>query len=194
VTRGYDSVMTDGAGPRDQAALVRALLAARQAGDAELITSAAISLPLGQRFGAHPGQVPALLYEAYAQATAAPRRCRLAAALARAWVYGGHPERPRVFARDWADEARVTRLGLEREALLREVGAATGLAGRRRRFGSADERARVAVRKAISAALARVAQQDAALARLFRDTVRTGTVCRYDPDPARPVTWILDGS
>jgi hypothetical protein len=96
-------------------------------------------------------------------------------------------------ARDWADEARVTRLELEREALLREVGAATGLAGRRRRFGSADERARVAVRKAISAALARVAQRDAALARLFRDTVRTGAACRYDPDPARPVTWILDG-
>jgi len=602
VTGGYDSVMTDGAGTRDQAALVRALLAARQAGDAELIENAAVSLPLGQRFGAHPGQVPALLYEAYAQATAAPRRCRLAAALARAWVYGGYPERSRVFAReatdlalstgdprlvadaldaallanwgpdcfaerlslaarleevaahltepelrltaclwrlttawecldvvavqrqlraldrlaeesgsariayfaaarqamhtvvtadlatadlaiaraaglggaaaepdleavthslaaararragdsaallseaaafaaygaaegvpsvtaeaavlwleggepgralellrqlaggglasvprdvdfllttvslvqvaaalcredavaaeiaaegvrllepyagravlnagavtfhgvveeylfracaalgepsaaswrnqasasyqrlgaacwlprldtrlggqparrppaaavvhlrpdgagwlvgydgatfalpdlkglhylrelarhpgadvaalelaaagqggavlaespagevadtralaayrrrlrdidaeldearDWADEARVTRLGLEREALLREVGAATGLAGRRRRFGSADERARVAVRKAISAALARVAQRDAALARLFRDTVRTGAACRYDPDPARPVTWILDGS
>jgi hypothetical protein len=96
-------------------------------------------------------------------------------------------------ARDWADEARVTRLELEREALLREVGAATGLAGRRRRFGSADERARVAVRKAISAALARVAQRDAALARLFRDTVRTGAACRYDPDPARPVTWVLDG-
>jgi hypothetical protein len=597
VTRGYDSVMTDGAGTRDQAALVRALLDARQAGDAELIENAAVNLPLGQRFGAHPGQVPALLYEAYAQATAAPRRCRLAAALARAWVYGGYPERSRVFAReatdlasttgdprlvadaldaallanwgpdcfaerlslaarleevaahliepeprltaclwrlttawecldvvavqrqlraldrlaeesgsariayfaaarqamhavvtadldtadlaiaraadlgapaaepdleavthslaaararragdcatllteaaafaaygaaegvpsvtaeaavlwleggepgralallhqlagggldsvardvdfllttvslvqvaaalchedavaaeiategvrflepyagravlnagavtfhgvveeylfracaargepsaaswrnqasaaylrlgaacwlprlgeyplrrppaasavhlrpdgagwlvgfdgatftlpdlkglrylrelarrpgadvaaldlaaaghgggvladspagevadeqalaayrrrlrdidaeldearDWADEARVTRLGLEREALLREVGAATGLAGRRRRFGSADERARVAVRKAISASLARVAQQDAALARLFRDTVRTGAACRYDPDPARPVTWILDG-
>ena len=50
MTRGYDSVMTDGAGPRDQASLVRALLAARQAGDAELITSAAVSLPLGQRF------------------------------------------------------------------------------------------------------------------------------------------------
>jgi hypothetical protein len=42
-------------------------------------------------------------------------------------------------------------------------------------------------------ALARVAQQDAALARLFRDTVRTGAVCRYDPDPARPVRWLLDG-
>jgi hypothetical protein len=108
VTRGYDSVMTDGAGTRDQASLVRALLAARQAGDAELITSAAVSLPLGQRFGAHPGQVPALLYEAYAQATEAPPRCRLAAALARAWVYGGYPERSRVFAREATDLAVST--------------------------------------------------------------------------------------
>ena len=108
MTRGYDSVMTDGAGPRDQASLVRALLAARQAGDAELITSAAVSLPLGQRFGAHPGQVPALLYEAYAQATEAPRRCRLAAALARAWVYGGYPERSRDFAREATDLASGT--------------------------------------------------------------------------------------
>ena len=108
MTCGYDSVMTDGAGPRDQASLVRALLAARQAGDAELITSAAVSLPLGQRFGAHPGQVPALLYEAYAQATEAPRRCRLAAALARAWVYGGYPERSRVFAREATDLALST--------------------------------------------------------------------------------------
>ncbi|MGW7442791.1 hypothetical protein [Kitasatospora sp. NPDC054795] len=24
------------------------------------------------------------------------------------------------------------------------------------------------------------------------DEVRTGTSCRYDPDPARPVTWLLD--
>ena len=108
MTGGYDSVMTDGAGTRDQAALVRALLAARQAGDAELIENAAVSLPLGQRFGAHPGQVPALLYEAYAQATAAPRRCRLAAALARAWVYGGYPERSRVFAREATDLALST--------------------------------------------------------------------------------------
>ena len=87
---------------------MRALLAARQAGDAELITSAAVSLPLGQRFGAHPGQVPALLYEAYAQATEAPRRCRLAAALARAWVYGGYPERSRDFAREATDLASGT--------------------------------------------------------------------------------------
>ena len=52
--------------------------------------------------------MPALLYEAYAQATAAPRRCRLSAALARAWVYGGYPERSRVFAREATDLASGT--------------------------------------------------------------------------------------
>jgi DNA-binding NarL/FixJ family response regulator len=30
-----------------------------------------------------------------------------------------------------------------------------------------------------------------ALARLLHGTVRTGAVCRYDPDPGRPVRWLL---
>jgi hypothetical protein len=98
-------------------------------------------------------------------------------------------------AGSWADQARLARLArlqLERQALLDEVGAATGLAGRRRQFGSAGERARVAVRKAIAAALTRIEQHDPALARLLRDTVHTGATCRYDPDPDRPVSWLLD--
>lgn len=95
-------------------------------------------------------------------------------------------------ARSWADEGRITRLQLEREALLAEIRAAAGLGGRPRRFSSADERARVAVRKAIATALARIEDGDPGLARLVRDTVRTGTRCRYDPDPARPVSWILE--
>lgn len=94
-------------------------------------------------------------------------------------------------AESWADQARLGQLRLEREALLHEVSAAAGLAGRSRRFSSADERARVAVRKAIATALARIEHHDPALARLLRDTVRTGASCRYDPDPARPVTWLL---
>jgi hypothetical protein len=94
-------------------------------------------------------------------------------------------------ARSWSDEARLARLRLEREALLGEVRAAAGLAGRGRRFGSAGERARIAVRKAIAAALDRIGHHDPALARLLRDTVHTGAACRYDPDPARPVRWRL---
>jgi hypothetical protein len=95
-------------------------------------------------------------------------------------------------AESWADEPRSGRLRLEREALLDEIGAATGLGGRRRQFGSAQERARVAVRKAIVSALSRIEQHDGPLARQLRDSVRTGGACRYHPDPARPVVWVLD--
>ncbi|WP_043175599.1 hypothetical protein [Streptomyces sp. NRRL B-24484] len=92
----------------------------------------------------------------------------------------------------WTDQAELDRLDTEREALLTEVRAATGLGGRRRRFSSTYERARVAVRKAIASALDRIQQHDDTLARLLRDTLHTGASCRYDPDPARPVTWLLD--
>jgi hypothetical protein len=42
-----------------------------------------------------------------------------------------------------------------------------------------------------AAALERIDADDPATARLLRATVRTGSVCRYDPDPDRPVTWQL---
>jgi hypothetical protein len=95
-------------------------------------------------------------------------------------------------AQSWADEPRSGRLRLEREALLAEIGAATGLGGRRRQFSSAQERARVAVRKAIASAMSRIEQHDDSLARQLRESVRTGSACRYHPDPAHPVIWILD--
>src|SRR4051812_39144720 len=94
-------------------------------------------------------------------------------------------------ARSWADPVRIDRLEEERSALLDEIGRATGLGGRPRRVGDADERARVAVRKAIAAALDRIAEGDPVTARLLRDTVRTGGTCRYEPDPGRPVRWVL---
>jgi hypothetical protein len=92
----------------------------------------------------------------------------------------------------WADRAREEVLAAERDALVEEITSAVGLAGRSRRPGGAEERARVAVRRAIAAAIARVAAHDPALGRLLDDTIRTGTVCRYDPDPGRPVEWVLE--
>ena len=92
----------------------------------------------------------------------------------------------------WADPARLERATLEREALLDELSGAVGLGGRDRRDGGTAERARTAVRKTIAAAIARIDRQDPAVARLLRDTVHTGTWCRFDPDPGRPVTWVLD--
>ena len=94
--------------------------------------------------------------------------------------------------REWADPVRAQRLEEERSALIGELARATGLAGRPRRPGDTRERARVAVRKAIAAAIGRLGDVDPALGRLLRNTVTTGGVCRYDPDPGRPVRWILD--
>ncbi len=79
----------------------------------------------------------------------------------------------------------------ERVALLEQLGRATGLAGRERRTGGNSERARVAVRKAIISALARVAEQDPRLARHLHERARTGHQCRYMSDPDHPITWIL---
>jgi hypothetical protein len=94
-------------------------------------------------------------------------------------------------ARSWSDDARVPTLAAEREALLAELRTAVGLDGRARTAADASERARVAVRKAIVAAVERIATVDPRMARIVTDTVTTGAWCRYDPDPHRPVRWVL---
>ena len=62
-------------------------------------------------------------------------------------------ERELAEAEEWSDEGRRERALDEREALLAELGAATGLGGRARTPGSTHERARVAVRKALVSAM-----------------------------------------
>jgi len=94
-------------------------------------------------------------------------------------------------AEDWADAGRLEALRGEREALIAELAGATGLGGTARTTGSTAERARVAVRKAIVAALDRIGEVDESMARHLRDRVRTGTACRYEPDQDHPVDWVL---
>lgn len=94
-------------------------------------------------------------------------------------------------ARARADLAHEKSLDRERDALLEQLRAATGLGGRARVAGGTNERARVAVRKAIAAAIDRVAALDPSLGRLLGDTISTGAACRYTPDPDRPVRWVL---
>ncbi|MGH3431870.1 MAG: hypothetical protein ACRDQB_03430 [Thermocrispum sp.] len=94
-------------------------------------------------------------------------------------------------ADDWNDTGLLEMRTSEREALLSELARATGLGGTPRVTGSTSERARIAVRKAIVGALARIAEADARMARHLRDRVRTGAVCRYEPDPDHPVQWVL---
>jgi hypothetical protein len=90
------------------------------------------------------------------------------------------------------DVAKLQRIDTERGQLMAELRSASGLGGRSRTAGATDERARVAVRKAVASAIDRIAEVDAALARLLTDTISTGTACCYDPDPSRPVSWRLD--
>ena len=79
----------------------------------------------------------------------------------------------------------------ERDAIASYLGTGSGLGRRSRTTGSSGERARVAVRKAIVAALARIAENDPWLGRHLHDRVRTGFECRYDSDPDHPIRWML---
>ena len=89
------------------------------------------------------------------------------------------------------DAVRSAELTAERAALVTEVSAATGLGGRPRHVGSGSERARVTVRKAIAAALDAIHAADPVVARHLTTHVRTGSTCRYEPDPDAPVEWRL---
>ncbi|MGN9808210.1 ATP-binding protein [Micromonospora sp. BQ11] len=92
-------------------------------------------------------------------------------------------------AAERGDRRRVDALDAERAALLRELRAAAGLAGRTRRLGDESERARKAVTGRIRDTLRRIDARHPALAAHLRDSVSTGSSCRYQP--AAPVPWRL---
>jgi hypothetical protein len=69
------------------------------------------------------------------------------------------------------DQTAALKLSAERAALLAQLDGAIGLRGRPRRAGASAERARIAVRKAISAALTQIERHDATVARLLRNSV-----------------------
>jgi tetratricopeptide (TPR) repeat protein len=79
------------------------------------------------------------------------------------------------------DFERAARLRAEIDWLAGEIGAATGLGGRARRFADNPERARVAVGKAIRRALDRIAEADPVLGGQLRVAVQTGMRCCYRP-------------
>ena len=89
-------------------------------------------------------------------------------------------------AAERADLGRRPALQDERQALLEQLDQATGLGGRRRVTGSSDERARIAVRKALSAAMAGSPRSILARpspARAGEDRYRRS----YEPDLDQPV-------
>lgn len=79
------------------------------------------------------------------------------------------------------DTAASERAAVEREAVMHELLAATGLGGRSRRLGDPAERARKAVTARIRDAISRVDALDGRLGAHFEATVSTGTWCSYRP-------------
>lgn len=94
-------------------------------------------------------------------------------------------------ARSWSDYARAARAEEEREFLLSELSRAVGLGGRDRRTGSASERARVNVTRAIKPVLRKIQEHSPALGLHLASTVRTGSYCSYKPDARIPIFWEL---
>jgi hypothetical protein len=94
-------------------------------------------------------------------------------------------------AESFNDPERAARAREEMDFIARELAEAVGLGGRDRKAASASERARVNVTRTIKSAVDRIADNDAALGRYLSQTVRTGTFCSYEPDPAAPVEWRL---
>jgi tetratricopeptide (TPR) repeat protein len=88
-----------------------------------------------------------------------------------------------------ADLGRAAQADAERELLLRELARAVGLGGRDRVAGSASERARAGVTRALRQAIARLGEHDPALGAHLGRTIRTGTYCAYLPDPQAPPRW-----
>ncbi|MFX4293650.1 ATP-binding protein [Streptomyces bohaiensis] len=87
------------------------------------------------------------------------------------------------------NDDRAARLDRERDALLTELRAAAGLAGRSRRLGDNAERARKTVTARIRDTLRRLDVRHPELASHLRATVSTGARCCYQPPDATP--WQL---
>jgi hypothetical protein len=94
-------------------------------------------------------------------------------------------------AQAMGDSERAAQADTERDFIVRELSRAFGLGGRNRRAGSASERARVSVTRAVRQAMARIHERDLPLGEHLDRAIRTGTYCAYLPDPRVPVAWHL---
>src|SRR5262245_37543514 len=85
------------------------------------------------------------------------------------------------------DYERTEEIESEIEFLTRELSRALDFRGRDRRTGSTSERARLNVRRAIKAALDKIANRHPSMGALLEQTIRTGTFCSYAPNKYTPV-------
>ena len=89
------------------------------------------------------------------------------------------------------DADTASGLEQERDQLLAELRSATGLGGRRRRTNDAAERARVNVTRSLKRAIEQISRAAPLAGAHLARSVRTGSVCRYDPAPGGPERWRL---
>jgi CheY-like chemotaxis protein len=94
-------------------------------------------------------------------------------------------------ARAFNDPGRATALQDEIDFILQELASAVGLGGRARKAGSAAERARLNVTRAIRSAIERIGAHHRPLARYLSTTISTGLTCAYETEFRTPVTWVL---
>jgi len=87
------------------------------------------------------------------------------------------------------DNAAAEKAHREREALVTELRTATGLAGRPRRASAEAERARVNVTRTLRATIDRIEMAAPIAGAHLASSIRTGTVCRYQPAPGGPDRW-----
>jgi predicted ATPase len=91
--------------------------------------------------------------------------------------------------RERGDEKRGAQVETEIDFLHREIARAVGLGGRDRRVGSAAERARLNVTRAIKSALQKISEHNGQLGELLDRSIRTGSFSCYLANPRTPITW-----
>jgi len=91
--------------------------------------------------------------------------------------------------REKGNEEGVDEIENEIDFITREITRAVGRGGRDRRAGSAAERARLNVTRAIRTALEKISEHDRPIAELLDRSIRTGIFCRYVVDPNSPIAW-----
>jgi tetratricopeptide (TPR) repeat protein len=87
------------------------------------------------------------------------------------------------------DYRRRAEVESEIEALTAQLAQAVGMFGRDRRSGSAAERARLNVTRAIRSAIQRISERNAPLGELLGSCIRTGAFCSYIPDARSLIEW-----
>jgi tetratricopeptide (TPR) repeat protein len=91
--------------------------------------------------------------------------------------------------RERGNEARAVEVESEIDFLHREIARAVGLGGRDRRAGSAAERARLNITRAIKSAVQKIAERNRQLGELLDRSIKTGSFSCYLTNPRTPMTW-----